>query len=71
MTERLFCLLHSVQPKYGGDNNIIWRFGIPALINYQFHLIVGIDDATQILLDHVCVHNYFSNVLKTKLSWSY
>jgi hypothetical protein len=70
MTEREFRLLHSVLQKYGGDNDIIWRFGVPALVNYQFHLIARIDDATQILLDHVRVHNSFSNALKTKLNWS-
>jgi hypothetical protein len=70
MTEREFRLLHSVLRKSGGDNDIIWRFGIPALINYQFHLIARIDDATQILLDHVRIHNSFSNALKTKLNWS-
>jgi hypothetical protein len=57
--------------RYGGNNNIIWRLGVPPLVNYQFHLIAWIDDATQILLDHhVQVHNSFSNVLKTKLNWS-
>jgi hypothetical protein len=70
MTEREFRLLHSVLRKYGTDNDIIWRFGVPALINYQFHLIARIDDATQILMDHVRIHNSFSNALKTKLNWS-
>jgi hypothetical protein len=70
MTEREFRLLHSILQKYGGDNDIIWRVGVPALFNYQFHLIARIDDATQILLDHVQVHNSFSNALKTKLNWS-
>jgi hypothetical protein len=61
MTEGKFCLLHSVLcKKYGAENDIIWRFGIPALINNQFHLIIAqIDDATQILfLDHVCMQNF-------------
>ena len=53
MTEREFRLLHSILQKYRVSNNIIWRFGVPALVNYQFHLIARIDDATQILLDHV------------------
>jgi hypothetical protein len=53
MTEQEFRLLHSVLRKYGTDNDIIWRFGVPALVNYQFHLIARIDDATQILMDHI------------------
>ena len=59
MTEREFRLLHSILQKYSGDNDIIWRFGVPALVNYQFHLIARIDNATQILLDPVQVHSQF------------
>ena len=43
---------------------------MPALINMQFHLIARIDDATQMVLEHVGVHDNFENALKTRLNWS-
>jgi hypothetical protein len=43
---------------------------MPAFLNYQFHLIVRIDDTTQETIENICVHNEFSNCLKTKLHWS-
>jgi hypothetical protein len=70
MTEQEIRLLYSVLQKHGGNNNIIWRFGVPTLVIYQFHLITWVADATQILLDHAQVYNSFSNTLKTKLNWS-
>ena len=49
---------------------MLWRYGMSALINFQFHVIGRIDDTTQVLIDHLCVHDSFSNCLKTKLNWS-
>ena len=51
-------------------SSIIWRYGMPALINVQFHLIARIDDATQLVLEHIRVHDNFENALKTRLNWS-
>jgi hypothetical protein len=43
---------------------------MPALINFQFHMIARIDNTTQVVLDHIHVHDNFENALKTKLNWS-
>jgi hypothetical protein len=43
---------------------------MPAFINFQFHLIARIDDTTQVILDHIRVHDSFENAFKTKLNWS-
>ena len=41
-----------------------------AMINFQFHVIGRIDDTTQVLINHIRVHDSFPNCLKTKLNWS-
>jgi hypothetical protein len=68
MTEREFRLLHAVlrDPKH----NAIWRYGMSAMINFQFHVIGRSDDTTQVLINHIRVHDSFPNCLKTKLNWS-
>ena len=43
---------------------------MPALINFQFHLIARINDTTQVILDHIRVHDNFADALKTRLNWS-
>ena len=43
---------------------------MPALINLQFHLIARIDDMTQVVLEHIRVHDNFPNARKTHLNWS-
>jgi hypothetical protein len=49
----------------------IWTYGLPAMLNFQFHLVARIDDATQVLIDNIQVHDTFSsNCLKTRLNWS-
>jgi hypothetical protein len=48
---------------------LTWKFGMPAFLNYQFHLLASIDNTTQVTIDNICVHNEFSNCLKTKLKW--
>ena len=32
----------------GEGNSTFWKYGIPAMMNFQFHLISRIDDATQV-----------------------
>jgi hypothetical protein len=54
--------------KEGGSAT--WKFGIPALMNFQFHLISRIDCATQVKIENLAPHDHFSFVLKTKLNWS-
>ena len=46
------------------------RYGITALVNFQFHLIARIDDSTQLVLEHIRVHDIFPNAMKTRLNWS-
>ena len=68
ITEVKFRLLHTVLRDV--SNSMLWRYGMSALINFQFHVIGRIDDTTQVLIDHLRVHDSFSNCLKTKLNWS-
>ena len=63
-----FCVLHDVL-KSNTDSDI-WRCGMPALVNFQFHLIARIDDTTQVVLEHLRAHDSFPNALKTRLNWS-
>jgi hypothetical protein len=38
--------------------------------NFQLLVIARIDDAMQVLIDHIRVHDSIPNCLKTKLNWS-
>jgi hypothetical protein len=67
MSGREFHLLHGILK---ASNDIVWRHGITCLINFQFHLIARIDDTTQLLMDHLRVHDSFSFALKARLNWS-
>ena len=49
---------------------IVPKYGIPAMMNFQFHLIARIDCTTQVLKENVKRHDRFSFLLKAKLSWS-
>jgi len=71
MLETEFRRLHEVFKSYDQSQNAsIWKYGMPALINLQFHLIARIDDMTQVVLEHIRVHDNFPNALKTHLNWS-
>ena len=82
ITEREYRLLLTAlqAPRREGDddsniavstNPIVLRYGLPALLNFQFHLIARIDDTTQVLLSNLRPHEFFgTNVLKTRLNWS-
>jgi hypothetical protein len=41
-----------------------------ALVNFQFHMIARVDDSTQVVLEHIRVHDNFPHTLKTRLNWS-
>ena len=43
--------------------DMIWKFGMPALLNYQYHLIARIDDTPQVTMDNIPVHDEFANCL--------
>ena len=76
ITDREFRLLLTVLQAENSEiavatNPIVLRFGLPALLNFQFHLIARIDDTTQVLLSNLRAHDFFgTNVLKTRLNWS-
>jgi hypothetical protein len=71
MTEKEFKRLHEIFKSYGGSHSLsIWKFGMPALVNFQFHMIGRIDDTTQLIMDHILVHDNFEHALKTKLNWN-
>jgi hypothetical protein len=40
------------------------------MVNFQFHLIACVDDSTQLVLEHIRVHDSFPSALKTRLNWS-
>ena len=68
MKEAEFQLLIEVLKE--NNNSYIWKFGIPALVNFQFHKIARIDDTTQFVLENLRMHDNFPNVLKARLTWS-
>ena len=37
---------------------------------YQFHLIVRIDDTTQVQIENLQKHDYFDSCFETGLNWS-
>jgi hypothetical protein len=55
--------------KEEGTTTVV-KYGIPAIINYQFHMIARIDDSTQAQMENLQAHESFSFLLKTKLNWS-
>jgi hypothetical protein len=40
------------------------------MVSFQFHLIACLDDSTQLVLEHIRVHDSFPCVLKTRWNWS-
>lgn len=73
-----FVALHELLSQYDGarrngnqGGRVCWkRYGISAMVNFQFHLIARVDDTTQLVLEHIRVHDNFPNCLKTRLNWS-
>jgi hypothetical protein len=51
-----------------GAHNVFERYGISAMVNFQFHLIACVDDSTQLVLEHIQVHDSFPSALKTRLN---
>ena len=74
MSNTEFDALHGILKRVGETDvghSGAWKwYGIAALVNLQFHLIARIDDMTQIILEHIRVHDRFENCLKTRLNWS-
>jgi hypothetical protein len=72
-----FIAMHDVLKKMGAASGrttthaSYWqRYGISALVNFQFHMIARVDDSTQVVLEHIRVHDNFPHALKTRLNWS-
>jgi hypothetical protein len=73
-----FVALHELLNQHDGrrrngnqGGRVCWkRYGISAMVNFQFHLIARVDDTTQLVLEHIRVHDNFPNCLKTRLNWS-
>ncbi len=73
MLETEFQRLHEVFKSYDqAQNASIWKYGMPALINLQFHFLIArmINNVTQVVVEHIRVHDNFPNALKTRLNWS-
>jgi hypothetical protein len=56
--------------KSSDDGDITKKYGIPALMNFQFHMISRIDDSTQAFFENLLVHDDFDFLLKVRLNWS-
>jgi hypothetical protein len=69
ITDDEFRKMHRILQTYQ-PNSLVWRYGLYALTNFQFHLIARIDDTTQVLTENIRVHESFPNALTTRLNWS-
>jgi Pre-mRNA cleavage and polyadenylation specificity factor len=56
--------------KSSDDGDIVKKYGMPALMNFQFHMISRIDDSTQAFFDNLLAHDNFDFLLKVRLNWS-
>ena len=71
MEEREFRRLHEVFKTFSGPHSSgIWKLEMPALVNFQIHMMARIDNTAQVTMDHICVHDHFENALKTRMNWS-
>jgi hypothetical protein len=61
-------LFHKTLKEHG--KNIIWKYGAPAKLNYQFHMIARLDDCMNVPLNNLKAHPDFDFCLMTKLAWS-
>ena len=50
--------------------DLAWKYGLPAQINYQFHMVARLDETMNALEENVMPHPLFDFALKTRLSWS-
>ena len=46
------------------------RYGVCAMVNFQFHMIAQIDDSTQVIIEHIHVHDEHGHPWKAILNWS-
>jgi hypothetical protein len=53
-----------------GEEGITKKYGIPAMMAFQFHMIARIDCSTQVKMANLCPHDNFMFCLKVRLNWS-
>jgi hypothetical protein len=79
MIDKEFTDLHNILSRADNDgvsgrttkHAIYWkRYGISAIVKFQFHLVAQIDDSTQITHQHIRMPDHFPNALKARLNWS-
>jgi hypothetical protein len=77
MVGKEFQNMHKILRKAGGSGKrttthaSLWkRYGISAMVNFQFHLIARIDDSAQVIIEHIRVHDKFAHAFKARLNWS-
>ena len=54
--------------KDGGD--FVWRYALPALCRFQFHLITCIDNTCQFMLNELMFHDLLPFGLRGRMRWS-
>jgi hypothetical protein len=52
------------------EEGIIKKYGIPAMMAFQFHMIARIDCSTQVMIANLRPHDHFTFCLKVRLNWS-
>jgi len=56
--------------KLKDSDDFVWRYALPALCSFQFHLIARIDDTCQFMLNELMVHDLFPFALRGRMRWS-
>ena len=60
---------YTVRKLKDGDDDV-WRYALPALCSFQFHLIARIDDTCQFMMNELVVHDLFPFALRGRMRWS-
>ena len=60
---------YTIRKLKDGDDDV-WRYALPALCSFQFHLIACIDDTCQFMMNELVVHDLFPFALRGRMQWS-
>ena len=60
---------YTIRHLKAGDDDV-WRYALPALCSFQFHLIARIDDTCQFMMNELVVHDLFPFALRGRMRWS-
>ena len=60
---------YTIRHLKAGDDDV-WRYALPALFSFQFHLIARIDDTCQFMMNELVVHDIFPFALRGRMRWS-